>query len=79
MSEPKKCESYSMPIDAGIYCPYCVDDNGNLQSFEERFEEMVQWSLKEEPNISREEAENRTRAHMRAMPAWKNHTDLASD
>jgi len=52
MSEIKKCESCSMTIDSRIYCQYCVDENGNLQSFDKRFEKMVQWSLKEEENIS---------------------------
>ncbi len=68
-----------MPIDSGIYCHYCVDENGNLQSFEERFEKMVQWSLKEEPNMSREEAEKRTRAYMRTLPAWKDHPNVVAD
>jgi hypothetical protein len=66
-----------MPIDDGLYCQYCVDESGNLQPFEERFERMVMWTMKEQNNISRQEAENKTRAYMRTMPAWKDHPGLS--
>lgn len=65
-----------MPIENGVYCQYCVDEQGNLQSFEERFERMLQWAVKREPNISREQAEQRTREYMRTMPAWRDHPKL---
>ena len=70
------CQSCGMPIDNGFYCQYCTNENGELQSYEERFERMVQWTLKEENNLSREQAETKTRAYMRTMPAWKNHPKL---
>jgi hypothetical protein len=66
-----------MPVDDGLYCRYCVDKSGNLQSFEERFERMVQWTMKERSGINRQEAEQQTRAYMRAMPAWKDHPGLS--
>ena len=78
MIKNHNCESCGMAIDNGTYCQYCVNENGELQSFEERFERMVQWTKKEEANISQEEAENRTRAYMRTMPAWKDHPNLAN-
>ena len=78
MNDFKKCESCGMPINNGTYCQYCTDENGNLQSFEERFENMVQWTMKNSPNMSREEVEQRTKAYMSTMPAWKNHPKLAS-
>jgi hypothetical protein len=62
-----------MPIEAGPYCRYCVDDAGQLQPFEERFERMVQWQAKREPNASREQLERKTLAYMAGMPAWTNH------
>jgi predicted amidophosphoribosyltransferase len=71
-----RCESCGMPLEAGPYCPYCVDDSGKLQPFEERFERMVQWMMRNEP-LDRAAAEERTRAHMRAMPAWRGHPRLA--
>lgn len=71
-----KCESCGMPITGGKYCQYCVDSKGNLQPFEERFERMVQWVLANEPSTPRTEAEIRTRAKMKTMPAWQDHPKL---
>jgi hypothetical protein len=62
-----------MPIEAGPYCQYCVDERGNLQPFEERFERMVQWQMRKEPAAPRADAETKTLAYMAKMPAWKNH------
>jgi hypothetical protein len=71
-----KCQSCGMPIELGPYCPHCVDDAGKLQSFDERFERMVQWRLRHEPGLTRAAAEERTRAAMRDMPAWRGHPRL---
>jgi hypothetical protein len=70
------CQSCGMAIDNGVYCQYCVDEDGNLQAFEERFERMIQWVLRREPGVSRAAAEARTRAYMRTMPAWQNHPQI---
>jgi hypothetical protein len=37
MSTAQACESCGMPIETGRYCGYCTDENGVLQSFDERF------------------------------------------
>ncbi|MCB1045083.1 MAG: hypothetical protein KDC35_19225 [Acidobacteria bacterium] len=71
-----RCDSCGMPIQSGVYCQYCVDEQGHLQSFEIRFEKMVQWVLANEPETSREEAEQLTRANMKTLPAWRNHPNL---
>jgi hypothetical protein len=62
-----------MPIEAGPYCPHCVDASGKLQPFEERFERMVQWQARREPSASRAELEKKTLAYMGSMPAWRDH------
>jgi hypothetical protein len=67
------CESCGMPIEAGPYCGYCVDEKGQLQAFEERFERMVQWQKKREPSAPRAELEKKTLAYMATMPAWREH------
>lgn len=79
MSHTHTCESCGMTIDSGTYCRYCVDADGQLQPFEERFERMVQWLLGREPELTRDAAEQRTRAYMRSMPAWASHPALGSD
>jgi len=67
------CESCGMPIEAGPYCQYCVDEHGKLQAFEERFERMVQWQARKEPDAARAVLEQKTLAYMATMPAWKDH------
>jgi hypothetical protein len=62
-----------MTIEDGTYCDYCTDENGNLQSFDDRFDRMVQWMMRREHAASREEAEKKTLAYMATMPAWRNH------
>jgi hypothetical protein len=76
MQSNVNCESCGMPIAGDRHCQYCVDEKGDLQSFEARFERMVQWVLSEEPGMARAEAERRTRAYMRTMPAWRDHPKL---
>ena len=62
-----------MPIDNGRYCAHCTDAVGALQPFEERFEKMVSFQARHEPDASRAELEAATRAYMATMPAWRDH------
>ena len=68
-----RCESCGMTIESGPYCPYCVDESGNLQAFDERFARMSQFLRRREPGISDDEAERRTLEYMATMPAWRDH------
>ncbi len=70
-----KCQSCGMPIEQGIYCAHCTDENGQLQDFDKRFEKMIAWQLRR--GDSREDAEQKTLDYMATMPAWANHPDLA--
>jgi hypothetical protein len=72
------CQSCGMPIETGPYCQYCADDHGRLHSFEESLERMTQFTMRQEPKLDRKAAEDRVRAHMRMMPAWKDHPKLKS-
>ena len=67
------CQSCGMAIDDGTYCPHCVDADGRLQDFEVRFARMVGWATRENPSLSREQAERDTLAYMARMPAWRDH------
>jgi hypothetical protein len=71
------CESCGMPIESGPYCQYCVDVHGTLQPFEERFERMVQWQLRQKPDLARAQAERETLVYMAKMPAWRDHPRVA--
>ena len=70
------CQSCGMPIEDGTYCQFCTDAAGNLQSFDERFERMVQWTLHQKAAATREQAEANTLAYMATMPAWQNHPSV---
>ncbi len=70
-----KCQSCGMPIEQGIYCAHCTDENGQLQDFDTRFERMIAWALRR--GGSRDEAEQKTLDYMATMPAWANHPELA--
>lgn len=73
MSYQNNCQSCGMPIESGAYCQYCTDEHGQLQSFDERFERMVQFTTRQKPGLARAEAERETLAYMARMPAWKDH------
>jgi hypothetical protein len=67
-----------MPIESGTYCEYCTTSDGKLQPFEERFEKMVGWQLRQKPGLTRAEAERDTLAFMARMPAWKDHPGVVA-
>jgi Putative zinc ribbon domain len=79
------CDSCGMPLESAAdhalgdvensHCRHCAPD-GVLQPFEERFERMVQWTVRSE-GVDRSIAETRTRDYMRQMPAWRDHPALA--
>lgn len=73
------CESCGLPIEAGAYCQYCVDQEGNLQAFEERLERLSQWIRRTQGgDLSPASAERQALDHMATMPAWRNHPALLS-
>lgn len=78
MSADHNCESCGMPIEAGVYCQYCVDEGGKLQEFEERLSRMVQWMLRQKKAGSRAEAEEQALAYMATMPAWRGHAKVVA-
>ncbi len=65
-----------MPVESGPYCQYCTNDRGELQPFSDRFEAMVQWTLRGGEAATREEAEDQTLTFMSSMPAWRDHPEL---
>jgi hypothetical protein len=73
MTTAHACESCGMPIETGRYCDYCTDENGSLQSFDERFERMTSWQARRNPAATRQEIERQTLDYMATMPAWQGH------
>ena len=73
------CESCGMPNAAGRYCQYCVDDQGALQSFEQRFERMLAWQKRQRPEATPDQLKRSTLAYMATMPAWKDHPRIKKE
>ena len=76
MSTTPACESCGMPIEAGPYCQYCVDEQGQLQAFEERLARISQWMRRSTDGLSQSQAEARAIEYMATMPAWRDHPSL---
>ena len=72
MTETASCESCGMPIETGRDRAHCVGENGQLQSFEERFEDGLP-AAAPEPEATRAQLEAKTKAYMATMPAWRDH------
>jgi len=77
MTTSPACESCGMPIESGRYCGHCIDESGQLQSFDQRFERMVAWQARRDPAASREELERQTLRYLATMPAWQDHPRVA--
>jgi hypothetical protein len=79
------CISCGMPMESveehapnnpeSTWCRHCSTAEGSLQSFDERFERMKQWT-KRQQGLDEAAAEAATRAYMRTMPAWQHHPSL---
>jgi len=78
MTTTHTCENCGMPIETGRYCTHCTDENGQLQSFDQRFERMTAWQARRHPDAPRDEIERQTLAYMATLPAWQDHPRITS-
>lgn len=75
-----RCPSCGMPLDNpkiakksndGItYCQYCVNNEGNLRSFDEVLSGTSQY-LMDNQNLTKIDAEKMAREMLQKMPAWQ--------
>jgi uncharacterized glyoxalase superfamily protein PhnB len=75
----KSCMSCGMPMtkleDFGggnpknLYCVYCSNPDGNLKSYKEVFEGMINFMMMSQ-KMDRKAAENAVKERMSRMPAW---------
>jgi hypothetical protein len=72
----EKADDHAPGDEHSRHCAYCSKPDGSLQDFDERFERMVQWSLRRD-GLDRAGAEQKTKAYMRTMPLWRDHPALA--
>jgi hypothetical protein len=71
-----KCESCGMPIESGVYCEHCSDENGALQSLDERIRRMSIFMKDQDSSLDDVAADIKVREYLKNMPAWKNHPDF---
>lgn len=72
----RRCDSCSMPIESGSLCQHCSDDDGNLIDFDECLERFMQWTRRNEPDLTEADATSKTLQFMASMPAWSTHREL---
>ena len=77
-TDTSTCQSCGMTIESGPYCQYCLDEKGNLQSFEERLTRLVQFMHQRDPAISGDQARSNALEYMRSMPAWRNNPEVVA-
>jgi hypothetical protein len=54
------------------YCKYCTNEDGKLKSYEEIFNGMVNFAMKN-MDISEDKAKEHVAENMAKMPAWENY------
>ena len=71
------CYSCAAPLDMPFfqgpvahYCNQCVDEDGNLKSYEEIHAGVVEWLKTWQPGIDDAKANERATHYLKAMPAW---------
>ena len=79
----KTCMACSMPLEkvedtgieneSGIFCKYCVSDDGSVKSCQKIFFGGVQFFMGAVPGTERALAERLTRKNMKALPYWQIH------
>ncbi|MBU1535643.1 hypothetical protein KKF84_10000 [Myxococcota bacterium] len=57
----------------GVYCTCCTDENGALQSYDDRLKRMAQLLRHEDPRLGDNDSIARAKVYMSTMPAWKDH------
>ncbi|MBA7561763.1 hypothetical protein ES708_03405 [subsurface metagenome] len=75
----KNCMSCGMPMTkpedfgggnpANLYCVHCSKPDGNLKSYDEVFEGMVNFMMQSQ-KVDRKTAESAAKEYMSRMPAW---------
>lgn len=76
MTNRRECQSCTMAIESGDYCEYCVDSDGRLLPFEEFLTRASQFARRRDPELSPEQAMEKTLQFMSQRPAWKDHPKL---
>ncbi|MFC1801869.1 hypothetical protein ACFLY7_00280 [Patescibacteria group bacterium] len=74
----KKCEACGGPVEEDKYCVHCLEENGNLKSYNEILNGGIEWAMSEEGEKiigkkyeNEEEVKKMIEENMAKLPAWK--------
>ena len=68
----KKESDFAMGDTSKDYCVYCANSDGSMQSFEEKKQSMINFTIKTQ-GLDQSVAEKAVENMMRQLPAWKEH------
>lgn len=66
----KKKSDFAMGDTSKDYCVYCAKEDGSMQSFEEKKQSLVKFTIKTQ-GLDKAVAEKAVENMMRQLPAWK--------
>jgi len=61
---------FAMGDESKDYCVHCANDDGSMQSFEQKKEGMINFVIKTQ-GLARESAESAALSMMKKLPAWQ--------
>ena len=61
---------FAMGDESKDYCVHCANDDGSMQSFEQKKEGMISFVIKTQ-GLARESAESAALSMMKKLPAWQ--------
>lgn len=66
----KKESDFTMGDTSKDYCVYCANSDGTMQSFEEKKQSLINFTIKTQ-GLDQSVAEKAVENMMRQLPAWK--------
>jgi len=66
----KEKADFAMGDESKDYCVHCANEDGSMQSFEQKKENLADFIIKTQ-GFAREAAESAALSMMKKLPAWK--------
>jgi hypothetical protein len=67
----KEKSDFAMSDESKDYCVYCANEDGTMQTFEQKKESMVNFIIKTQ-GLDHTAAEDAALSMMKKLPAWQN-------
>jgi hypothetical protein len=67
----RETSDFAMGDESKDYCVHCADEDGSMQTFEQKKEALTNFIIKTQ-GLDREAAEAAALSSMEKLPAWKN-------